>query len=162
MMEISPIGGRNIRLSRTANGTLFVGESAVKSDPGTPGVVKQFRIKTISDDYLGCVEYDGSEGEAKNIAKPWRLRKTPFHNQAFSIIPAGGTTALSGTYVYDATDTQNREARVTGGFTELQTIARKYVVNDVIYASESENGTLVSGVDWIELNVDGRSWAALS
>lgn len=117
--------------------------------------VAQFIVKSVGDDHLVCRTWDGvNEGETDvMIAKPWLLRKTPFH----------GLTLNGKTYSYDSGTARNVD---DGNEDEDQVIIPSYTdpSGAVIYAVRGVvggTGVVVESdpVVWLDLNVDGRAWA---
>jgi len=102
-----------------------------------------------------------------NVAKNWKLRKTPFDGKTIGTISY--TYATSGFAGLSAT----LRTAVRAGITEAQAIVPPYVffipntayIGDIIYADENpEGGTGVldeNGVEvtWLDQNRDGRAWA---
>lgn len=118
------------------------------------GAILQFRIVTVQDDHLVCNTWDGTAAGsgAVLIAKPYLLRRTPFH----------GKTRDGITYSYAAA--QSRTATL-GADSENQVVVPNYVAGDVIYAADVASkggaGVAVDGrtVRLLDMNVDGRAWA---
>lgn len=167
--EIAISGGRGIKANRTANGTFLVAEIP-PTKPSQPGVVKQFRVESVENDYLVCYEFDGSNttGSVVNVAKPFNLRRTPWHGRTitYTIEPYPGAPAsiqVSYSFPNASVPTYRRCNMVIGAVstTEHQVVRPFWVPSvSVIFASGSENGTGVSGAtEWQDLNVDGRAWA---
>ena len=160
--EISPVGGRNIRQTRTMNGTLTVAEESQRQeDAGS--TVQRFKVITDEDDYLVCQKEaaDGTlDATSINVAKPRMLRLTTFN----------GVTI--GSWSYTGTKTQ-RTAKYAGtnvaggiqnGDSWIETLDPVYAAATEIFASEAdgETGVTVASVraTWIDLNVDARRWVA--
>jgi len=117
---------------------------------------KSFQIITIEGDYFTCFElfHDGSVGaDIYNVAKPFRLRRTPFDALTFNGIA----------YVYS--DNVTRVATKSGE-TQTETIIPSWLVTlDVIYGSYMGNGTGVNAADastivWIA-DAAGRAWTRI-
>ena len=124
--------------------------------------VKMFRVITIADDSFVAAESDGVTDSSTQvtIAKPYKLRRTPFHGMTLAF--TFGTTAYSIAYAYTAVGyrTATILAPVAQAGSERQAIIPLYRAGaDLIFAATSENGTGVTGADWIDLNADGRAWA---
>lgn len=164
---------------------------------GRGATVRQFRFKsmerdsqvidsvTVEVDYLICRSWDGeTEGsEDVKIAKPYLLRRTPFHDDGAT----GGTFSTFDTtktrddkgYIYDATNDFEREATKSDDATENQVIVPSYVVDDIIYAVRGVVGRLdansievfnegkpdeearVVPLIWLHMD-DGRAWAKVT
>lgn len=116
--------------------------------------VRQFRVKSVQDDYLICHAWNGTDeaGANINVAKPWCLRK---NGQRFS------------GFTYTFTGAQSRTVkRDSDGVTENQVIVPTYYPDDVIYAVIPLGGTGVEvagqAVRWVDLNTDGRAYSQAS
>lgn len=139
---------------RRAGSRLTVG--LARRIPGVQGaIVAQFVVASVGDDHLVCRTWDGSnQGDADVlVAKPWLLRKTPFH----------GLTLNGKTYIYDSGTARNVD---DGNEDEDQVIIPSYTdpSGAVIYAVRGVvggTGVVVESdpVVWLDLNVDGRAWA---
>lgn len=121
--------------------------------------IRTFRIRTIEDDSLTCVHWDGeTEGAQVTVARPWTLRRYVY--EALS----GGTMTFS--YV----GAQERIAS-DGTNTERHLVTKAYVEQEMIVAAKLET---IQPADanaktelyktehtwnWLDLNMDGRDWA---
>jgi len=127
--------------------------------PPLGGSVYRFRLKAVYHDYLECKQLDGTTFAPEvtvKVAKPYNLRKTPFHGKTINGI----------TYTY--TGTQSR-TKTREGATENQVITPAYQVavpgydGDEIYACKPSGGTGVKiddeDVIWLDINNAGRAWA---
>lgn len=134
--------------------------------------VKQFRIAVLdtSGDTLTCESYDGTvvkeRGARTTIALPHLFRKSPFDDKTRDGI----------TFTYSDTVIHERSA-TDGTDTETQVVTPSYEVGDVIFAIKNiKNSTGLTitkdvtrpdgslekqevDVEWLDLNVDGRTWA---
>ena len=138
------------------------GNSVCIEVPGPRGGgdgVYRFRLKAVYHDYLECKQLDGTTFAPEvtvKVAKPYNLRKTPFHGKTINGI----------TYTY--TGTQSR-TKTREGATENQVITPAYQVavpgydGDEIYACKPSGGTGVKiddeDVIWLDINNAGRAWA---
>jgi hypothetical protein len=143
-------------LTVSPNGlTLTPGEAAGQA--GAWGVERaRFRVKTIQNDYLVCRTYDGTtEGsEDINVAKPWDLRRTPFHGVAVNGITCTYSSAIA-------------RSATNGSVTESQVITPPYFANCEIWAFKAVGGGTSVTVSsdtlvWQDMNVSGRAWAVSS
>ncbi len=122
-----------------------------------PGLqVFQARIVVIAVDWLECNVYQFIEGGASwtgpsqfVVGLPWLLRQTPFDGQTYN----GVSYTYTGIHVRTAT---------AGPDSETQRITPDYVLGDVIYVGRYiRGGTGISqNLESIDLNLDGRCWAA--
>jgi len=151
------------RLHRTSDGTKLEVE-VPKVEPAEAGSsVQQYKLTAIFDDYIEGKTWDGTNlgTTAVKIAKPWRLRKTGWHGVAVTYNFNGTNFVIS--YTYLATPGFRTASRAATSTTENQAIIPVYSVNDIIYATEPEGGTLVTvastALTWLDLNVDAREWA---
>lgn len=124
-------------------------------NPESLSKVQQFKVVSVQGDYLVCNPYDSlaaATNQTVLVAKPYLLRQTPFD----------GSSRDGVTYTY--TDGTQRSAD-DGSETETQLITPSYVSGDIIYAIRNISGktdtydTLSLIIEWLDLNVDGRSWA---
>lgn len=165
-MDSSPIFRRwqsNQSLSALRlNEPLTALEDLLRARPGAQGIgagelargyVDQYRFKTMGDDYIECVTYDGTtEGTTTiRVAKPWRLRRTPFDGLSWGGIAYAYTTDVE---------------RVADG-TETQVVTPPYVADDLILVEQVivPLMTLSGPVEIINLvdkNNDARAWAVKS
>jgi len=135
------------------------------SGPGQRGLVlaaplvRQFKVKSVKDDYLICVAWDGAVKSPAEIelAKPPLLRRTIY--TATSRVLADGST-LTFTYL-----TAQRRKASDGTDDEFQVVVPEYVVDDIVYGIQTIHGGMdAKGTDgnqvrWLDLNIDGRAWA---
>lgn len=142
-------------MTLTPNGlTLAPGEAG--GPAGAWGVDRaRFRVKSIENDYLVCRTYDGTTEGADdiNVAKPWDLRRTPFHGVAVNGITCTYSSAIA-------------RSATNGTTTESQVITPPYFVNCEIWAfvaSGGGTGVTVSSEQlvWQDVNVSGRAWAVV-
>lgn len=154
MREISLVSGRNIKLTRTMNGTLALGEASVSVPPAEAGKIEQFKLRVVSNDTLLCVRWDGTtEGEEVFVYKPWKLRRTTWEGQTVVITTERTPATISVTYT--AVSSTKRTATSPEIGTENQYVIPRYAANDIIYAMRCDD---FDG-NYIDLNVDGRAWA---
>lgn len=114
-------------------------------------IVKQYRVKAVLDDSLSCKEFDGFNefGSTILIAKPYQLRKTPFD----------GKTVGDYTYEYES-NTKRMRVSTEPVCKITEEIQPPYNLDvDIIYAIEVSN-TGVDATSAVDLNADGRTWAA--
>ena len=141
----------------TPTGTIATDFNLIIADVGTSDdAIKMFKVVTVYGDYVSCKTWDGTTlGTTKiNIAKPYLLRRTPFHGLSRDGISYNYTSNIARTATQGATS-------------ESQVIVPSYVANDIIYAAQGVNGGVdvtVSGTKllWLDINVDGRAWAKVS
>ncbi len=136
-----------------------------------PGVgVGQFEVKEMFEDYFTAYRYtDTARGAVVNIAKPVKLRKSPWAGGGLIpiVLEDGTSTPPTGTVAYQYLTSTYRVATIRVGTavtTESQVIIPQYRIGDIIYAAQPDNGTLVDDafledVEWLDINVDGRAWS---
>lgn len=119
----------------------YAGEEAVE--------LRQFIFLEMNDDTITVGELDDI-AHTVEIAKPYLLQRTPFD----------GETRDGVTYTY--TDGETRSA-TDGVTTEDQVIVPAYVINDIIVAARltAENLKNQLYAEWLDINADGRAWAAV-
>lgn len=127
--------------------------------------VYRFRLKAVYDDYLECKQLDGTTevGSIVKVAKPYHLRRTPFHNKTINGI----------TYTYTGVQSRTK-TRDSPSETENQVIVPAYQEavtgygGDEIYACKPSGGTGVKigwedeDVIWLDINNAGRAWAKVT
>jgi len=117
--------------------------------------VGRFVITSIANDYLVCREFDGTAQGTSDvyISRPYLLRASMESRNGVS---------------YTYSNSQTREA-TDGVDTETQEVTPDYVVDDEIYAIRGiVRGSGVSSepagnrkIEWLDLNIDARAWAAI-
>ena len=153
-----------------------------------PFLLTQFRVKTIDDDFINCVVWDGkTEGQTIEVAKPFLLRKTPIDFTTSGLAldkllglepgtsPGYKRTLPNGRenkYAYLNFQKRKAENTTDSTDTEVQIIVPAYVADDLIYCAKGIRGGIDTKNDgpkndgkdevalfWIDMNVDGRVWA---
>ena len=127
--------------------------------------VRRFVVENADDypDTFSVSDFKDGPGVG-HIARPYLLRRPPFHGKSRDGIDYNYTSNVKRT----ASKTVPGNPPTTT--TETQVIVPKYVKNDVVYAVRqvygsdgnypSAQGSVdVILTDWIDLNVDGRYWA---
>lgn len=122
--------------------------------PTSGGSTTQMRYKSMGQDHIVCRTWDGLEegSDDINVAKPFKLRRTPFDNETYNGID----------YVYSS---NTERVASTDDDEETQIIHDEYVEDDIIYATQPVGGTGVldngeEGEDvlWLDTNADARCW----
>lgn len=140
----------------------LTGGVILEIEPGGGGAgLALYRFKSMEDDWLVCRTWDGeNEGDQDElIVKPWKLR--------FST----DTETIDNTVVtYTAYDTDAQTRHASSGVApntteEDQVIVPRYLQDDLIYVMPAK--TLVvddsdKDLGLIDMNIDGRAWAATS
>ena len=150
-LAVSP-NSRGISVSRTSNGTLL----RIEPDKGVPNLmVKRMRVEAVHNDYIVCREWDGvTLGQSFSVAKPFRLRRTPFDGVAI--------TYDDGTVISYQYSSSFQRVATSGALVETQVITPEFNIGfDEIHALKLEDETGVAGADWLDLNTDGRAWAQI-
>lgn len=161
------VEGVGYRVNQTTRGVMLEIQPAVPSQPGEAGVIKQFRVKSVSYDYLVCREFDGTTEGSTDIwvAKQPNLRRTGWDGVTvtYPLEDYPGRPASSASITYSYIAPTYRTATVTAGaaaIVEHQVVTPRYTIDAFsIFASQSENGTGVTGADWVELSP--RSWSRI-
>jgi hypothetical protein len=147
---------RGLKVRRTPNGIFLQA-----SGGGGRVELALYRFKSMEDDWLVCRTWDGKNEGSKDvlIAKPTKLQ--------FSI----ESETIDGVEVdYSAYDTEKQMRHASSGVDpnkteEDQVIVPRYLMDDLIYVMPAR--TLVLDADekdlgLLDMNVDGRAWAATS
>jgi len=168
--EISVVHGRNVRLTRTMNGTLLTGEAVAESGGAE---VQQLRLKSIENDFYTCRSWNGTTEGSTDIyvARPFQHRVTNFDGQSIAYSSDGD--AFTATFAYTST---TKRTKTISGTAETQVLIPYFKTDfDLIYAIDvGQTITIRSGAGYatltdpndapitlIDLNVDGRAWAKL-
>lgn len=131
--------------------------------------VQMFKVREIGSDWVICETHRGrydaaGDDDYVRVAKPYLLRQTPFDGT-----DANGTAKTRNGLTFEYSDGSTRTVTDSDGYTEEQVIVPGYVEGDIIYAARGMLGGTgvlwtVNGedyrVEWVDLNVDGRSWGA--
>ena len=162
--SLDPVEGFNQLVNHTAIGVARQGLEAQQEQSAS---IKQFKLTRVFDDWIECREFDGTteSTEFTKIAKPYKLRRTPFDLQSFEFIledPLAINQSLNIAYHYYSNTF--RTATVTGtiSIVEKQIVIPIYRAGDVIYATQPSNFSMtISGetTDWLDINADSRAWA---
>ena len=156
-----PVSARKLDQLRDGLDRLIEGTTTeqLRSEQRVFRQIFQAQIAQISGDYLDVREYREYPvgppfvGTTQIlVARPWLLRRSPFDG--------GSWNGIGFTYSDDQTRTATQAAT-----TEVQRITPAYVIGDVIFCAGQVYGGV--GVDQgglalvaLDMNVDGRSWAA--
>lgn len=126
--------------------------------------IARLRVKSVNDDHLVCRTWDGTtEGTTDiNVAKPYVLRKTPYHGKTITF----NGVALTFTYTNGFT----RTVAKSGG-SETQIIIPAYTGTgtgyggEEIYAAFAPTGLKINAgqsneeiIGLTDMNYDGRMW----
>lgn len=155
-------GGNAVRISNLTVGTLSNRDDFIEDSSEGGATVQRFKITSITNnDYLVCRTWDGTTlgGTDVNVAKPYQLRRNPFHNKTISGI----------TYVYTAGNPQRRTLTHAGltppNAASEEFITPAYAVDDNILAVEPGGGvttggfsSTLAGATWEDINHNGRVW----
>lgn len=152
-----------IKVEQTTRGQVLTAIDRRGHGGGIASFVRQFRLKSVANDHLVCRTFDGTtEGDSDIlIAKPFDLRRTGWHGVTvtYALESVLGTSA-SVTYDYQ---TAVYRIATSGSVVEHQGIRPFYVADrSIIFATQPDNGAGVAGIEWIDLNADGRAWAKIA
>lgn len=135
--------------------------------------LQRFVVKSVSDDHLVCRLWDGfTEGTVDiKVAKPWDLRKKPFHGKTRTIDGSKYTY----TYTSEIERSVNKKDSSNNDLgTETQTIIPRYVATSTdtafkgneIWAVRCDTGVVLNEgqsseerLTLMDVNVAGRAWA---
>ena len=113
-------------------------------------MINRCTVNVDYGDWLECTRF--GIGDTIRVAKPYYLQKTPFD----------GETIDGVAYAY--TNNQCRTATVSGPTVTTEVVTPEWIVKsgstpgDIIYVRWVSNGTNVMGQEYIDINVDSRSW----
>lgn len=165
MREISIVNGRDVRVSRTMNGTLLLGTA--KGKEATAATTSRYRVEEVQNDIIVCKKVEGNtvSEDITLIAKPFNLRKTGWDGQTVtytldSYPESQGTASIK--YEFKTPTYRIAKTVTSAGSTdEHQVITPHYIPGkSIILASEIENETGISGgITFQDLNDNGRAWA---
>lgn len=116
------------RFQRGPNGTQLIVDAAGGGPPGESATVKMFKIQS------------SGHGDNHIQCKEWNGT-----SEVGSSLPIAKPTLL-------------REGVKPTSHDSAHTITLPYSTGDILFAIEPADGTGVSGVTWIDLNVDARMW----
>ena len=142
------VEGVGYRLLRTTRGTALEIQAG-GGGGGSPGKLRRYLVNAVEADHLVC-------DDGVIVAKPWRLQRTPFDGNAI-VFEDERSRTYTASYQYSSHIL--RKVRI-GVVEEFQVVVPRYKLGfDYIFASESENGTGVTGATLVDVNADGRAWA---
>lgn len=132
--------------------------------------LQRYVVKSVSDDHLVCRAWDGvTEGTVDiKVAKPWDLRKKPFHGKT--------RTIGSNTFTYSYTSATERTVTKSTSGSETQIIIPQYVATgetafkgNEIWAIRCDAGVILNEgqnneerLTLMDVNVACRAWAKKS
>lgn len=170
LREITPTDSRNLRITRTVNGTLYVGEEG-GGDGGS--AVQLFRLKEIGADWLRCRKWSGNGTLASDgttdiyIARDPELQRTRL--DGLTIAYSSDGDAFNASFAYSS---NTKRVKTVGTTAETQVIIPYYIIDSaetsnrssIIIAAKVKNSTGVTDgnnrpVKWMELTQ--RAWAKL-
>jgi len=163
----SVVSSADILVSESTHGTTL----SLRSKGGSGSAIRQFRIKTIQNDFYTCRAWSGtSEGDDDiYIARPFEHRVSNFNGQ--SIVYSSDGDAFTATYAYTSA---TKRQKTISGTAETQVLIPYFkgdfhliyavAVSDALTVGAS-NTTLTdpnnNPITLLDLNVDGRAWAKL-
>lgn len=130
--------------------------------------LEEFRVVLVDvgDDHLVVIRLDDdglTTSDQFNIAKPYKLQRTPWDGEQITLPDVGITLE----YAY--TDIDERTATIVAGGSgdvETQFIIQRYLVGDILTVFRPENGTgvTVAGEElaYMDNNESQRGWARKS
>jgi len=159
--ETSVVNGRDVRLTRTMNGTLLKGEASEKAECGK---ARQLRVKEIGADWLRCRTCNGSYETTEDgtvdiyVARDPELRRTFFDGKTIEFSSDGDSFSASYTYT-----SATKRTKTISGTAETQVIVPYYKIDlTIILAKKADtgvddpNGTPIGLVE-----ITQRAWAKL-
>ena len=160
-------GGKGITIKRTSAGIIISQQGQGARDGSI--LTQNFRIvemrpQTIKENYMLC---NGSGFSLEPVAKPWHLRKSRYDDRT-ETYEVDSSTGQDISYTYDDSDTTGQTRTATDDTTstsEEQTVVPNYVEFEPLLAMQIDTGIVdESGdlIEWIDLNVAGRTWGRAS
>lgn len=124
---------------------------------GGTGTVQELKLTLVANDHYICID---RAGVTVNVAKPYKLRRTPFDGQVIAQTDEQNRTYSA---LYEYLSPLRRKVTIAQ-VVEYQVIIPRYrAVTDRIYAIEVDGGTEVvvddRAVTLLDINADGRAWA---
>lgn len=148
---VSVVGGK---LQQTTAGRVLT------IDAGAGGGLKieRLALREVKDDYLVCRSWDGeTEGDTDiYVAKSPKLRNS---------VTEETLDGTDYTYTYSASFVERVSTNTDDDTTETQKIVPRWIVGDEVFAIRTPTSIQTEDADDIsllDLNVDGRAWAAQS
>lgn len=161
------VDSHNVRLLESTHGTTL----EVQAGGGSGANIRQFRVKTIQNDFYTCREWNGkAEGtEDISVARPFEHRVSNFNGQSIAYSSDGDV--FTATYSYAS---PTKRTKTVSGTAETQVLVPYfkadfhliYAVNVSAALTAGPSNTAITDPDGdpitlLDLNVDGRAWAKL-
>lgn len=144
------VEGPGYRLQQTAKGTILDLRPAAGSTPKQTATLQAFTLVSVQANFITAT--NDSTGVSTLLAKPPKLRNS---------ILAQTIDGVPYTYAYNSTV---ERTAMTTGYTEFQRVVERYLAGDKIYGMQASATGVVDAngvaIPWIDINVDGREWAA--
>lgn len=159
--ETQVASGRNVKVTRTMNGTMLLGEASEKAEGGK---VRQLRVKEIGADWLRCRTCNGSYETTEDgtidiyVARDPELRRTFFDGKTIDFSSDGDS--FSASYIYISA---TKRTKTISGTEETQVIVPYYKLDlTIILAQKADTG--VDDPDGTPIGlveITQRAWAKL-
>ena len=161
--EIVSVSGGLLKEGSSAGKTLDI-----PSVRGGGGVVRQFRLVSIQNDFYSCVRWDGTTAgeEEVYIARPFEHRYSNFHGQVIAYSSDGDVFNASFSYT-----SATKRTKTINGTAEEQVLTPLFKSDfTIIYAMECSETITVgpsntpltdpndAPITLLDLNLDGRAW----
>ncbi len=142
----------------------LTGKIAAGSSSGSASV-QQFKIVSDGGDYWVCKTWDGTTlGSTNvNVAKPFKLRCGTGKITSELIRGVTYTYTYTAVTVGAVTGYYTRAVSGSDGSSETDYMIPDPRANDIIYGITFTTTTPISlsAVTWLDINADGRAWAAI-
>lgn len=152
-------GSTGTRTAYTTQG-VFVSSDEQEPQGASGSAAKLYKITSITNnDYLVCRTWDGTTlgSTDVNVAKPYTLRRGPFHGQTIS--------GVTYSYITAQRRTLTHTTLIPATASSEEFVTPPYAVNDQILAVEPvggpTGGTVTSSLaaaTWEDINSMGRVW----
>ena len=187
-ISIKPVSGRNIQCDDSGSYGVTVSQAKVKESVANATPPELFKVISVHGDFLLCRKaefnpqsagdpYEETSSTEYKIAKPFKLRASPFNGKTIDGISYGYTSAI------ERSSSRNNVIQ-TEVITPVYNVEGGGITGaantnfDVIWAIDISDtprtdkiygaGDVADGftgfvtAEWLDLNVDGRAWAVKS
>lgn len=158
--KVQILESSTVQVEQKTNGVMLSVKPRKGGGSTPPGTTSRALLLTTAGDYWTARLV--SDGSIINVAKPWKLRTTPFNSQTISYTDEDGNSYTE-TYSYLSDIRRNVVVNsATDSFVEPQCLIPRIKFSfDYIFVSSTEETGVTDAPDWIDINNDGRYWAKI-